>query len=212
MTDVSLDTGSPELAEGYVTDSGVRGRLIYDTLDSAWAPRTGTKISLETLSPLRTFGADVEYTRALLSAQTAYSFGRNTVLGRLMAGSSFDKTMPYYDQFALGGFLRLSGYAIDQFRGSDMAFGGLTYYRQIAELPPPIGRGLYLGGSFDVGWLSAGEIRDSGTGGNVVLSPEATRYGGSLFFGSDSWIGPAYLGFGLSGDGNSAIYVLIGRP
>jgi NTE family protein len=212
MTDVSLDTGSPQLLEGYVTDSGVRGRLIYDTLDSAWAPRSGTKISLEALSPLTAFGADVEYTRALLTAQTAYSLGPNSVVGRLMAGSSFGKTMPYYDQFALGGFLRLSGYATDQFRGSDMAFGSLTYYRQIAELPPPIGRGLYLGGSFDVGWLSDGELRNSGTVGNVVLSPEATRYGGSLFFGSDTWIGPAYLGFGLSGDGDSAIYVLIGRP
>ena len=212
MTDASLDTGSPQLTEGSVTDSGVRGRLVYDTLDSAWAPRSGTKISLEALSPLKTFGADVEYTRALFDAETAYSFGPNSFVGRLMAGSSFGKTMPYYDQFALGGFLHLSGYLTDQFRGSDMAFGSLMYYRQIAKLPPPIGRGLYLGGSFEVGWLSSGEVRDSGTGGNVVLSSEATRYGGSLFFGSDTWIGPAYLGFGLSGDGDSAIYLLIGRP
>jgi NTE family protein len=212
MTDVSLDTGSPELPQGYVTDSGVRGRLVYDTLDSAWAPRSGTKIALEMLNPLTAFGADVEYTRTLLTAQTAYSSGPNTIMLKLMAGSSFGETMPYYDQFALGGFLRLSGYATDQFRGSDMAFGSLMYYRRIAELPAFIGRGLYLGGSFDVGWLSAGEAGDSMTGGNEVLSPEATRYGGSIFFGSDTLIGPAYLGFGLSGDGDGAIYVLIGRP
>jgi NTE family protein len=46
----------------------------------------------------------------------------------------------------------------------------------------------------------------------VILSPEQDGYGGSIFFGSDTWIGPAFLGFGLSGSGESSIYVLIGQP
>ncbi|MCU0572925.1 MAG: patatin-like phospholipase family protein [Syntrophobacteraceae bacterium] len=212
FTDVSLDTGSPQLPESLVTDTGVRGRLVYDSLDSAWAPRSGTKISLEAMSPLKALGADVEYTRAFLDAETAYSFGSNTVVAKLMAGSSFGKTMPYYDQFPLGGFLRVSGYSTDQFRGGDMAFGSLRYYRRIAELPPPIGRGLYLGGSLDVGWLSEGEVSPRESGGSVLLSEEEMRYGASVFFGSDTWIGPAFLGFGLSGEGDGAIYLLLGRP
>jgi NTE family protein len=211
-TSLSLDTGSPRLPEGEVTDSGVRGQITYDSLDSAWAPRSGVMISLEALSPLEALGAGVEYTRALLTAGSAYSFGPHTIAARLMAGSSFGGEIPYYDQFALGGFLRLSGYATGQFRGSDMAFGALSYYRQIAELPPPVGRGLYLGASLEVGWLSAGEGRNPDTGATVELSAEGTRYGGSVFFGSDTWIGPAYLGLGISGEGEPAVYVLLGRP
>ena len=41
---------------------------------------------------------------------------------------------------------------------------------------------------------------------------EATRYGGSLFFGSDTWIGLAYLALGMTSTGESTIYVMIGRP
>ena len=212
QTKVTLDTGSPELPEERITDTGLRARLLYDTLDSAAVPRSGTRVLLEVQNPLEALGADVQYTRAFLSATTAYSFGLNTLALKLKGGSSFGDQMPYYDQFPLGGFLNLSGYANQQFRGNDMAFAGLAYYRQIAALPPPIGRGLYLGASLEAGWLSEGVIRNPNTGQNVILSPEQSGYGGSVFFGSDTWIGPAFLGFGLSGSGESAIYVLIGRP
>ncbi|WP_295399024.1 patatin-like phospholipase family protein [uncultured Thiocystis sp.] len=212
QTEVALDTGSLELPEDRITDTGLRGRIVYDTLDSAGAPRSGIRLALESLSPLAALGSDVDYTRALLSAATAHSFGANTIAAKLRAGSSFGATMPYYDQFPLGGFLKLSGFANEQFRGNDMAFGALAYYRQIASLPPPIGRGLYLGASLEGGWLSDGVVHNTRTGEDVILSPEATRFGGSIFFGSDTWIGPAYLGLGLSETGDSTIYVLIGNP
>ena len=212
QTQVTLDTGSPQLPEERIVDTGLRGRIVYDTLDSAGAPRSGTRVSLEALSPLTAMGADVQYTRTLLNAVTAHSFGANTVALRLQGGTSFGDQMPYYDQFPLGGFLKLSGYANEQFRGNDVGYGALAYYRQIASLPPPLGRGLYLGVSLEAGWLSEGAARNPSTGQNVVLSPEATRYGGSVFFGSDTWIGPAYLGLGVSGTGESTVYVLIGLP
>jgi len=212
QTKVDLDTGSPELEEGQVQDSGLRVRLYYDTMDSAAVPREGSRILLEARNPLKAMGADVQYSRALLNATTANSFGPHTLALRVKGGSSFGESMPYYDQFALGGFLNLSGYAFEQFRGKDMAFAGLAYYRRIAALPPPIGRGLYLGGSLEAGWLSEDEVRSPVTGNAVTLSPEKTRLSASLFFGSDTWIGPAYLGWGLSGSGDSTVYVLIGQP
>jgi NTE family protein len=212
QTDVALDTGSPELPEERITDTGMRTRIVYDTLDSAGAPRSGVRFALESMTPLAVLGADVDYTRALFTAISAQSFGANTIAGSVKAGSSFGANMPYYDQFPLGGFLRLSGYANEQFRGNDMAFASLAYYHQIASLPPPLGRGLYLGASLEAGWLSDGTVHNAKTGEDILLSPEATRFGGSLFFGSDTWIGPAYLGLGLSDTGDSTIYVLIGRP
>ncbi len=200
QTELSIDTGALLLPEGRVTDTGVRVRALYDTLDSAAVPRSGSRVFLEVQNPLEDLGADVQYTRAFLSATTAYSFGANTLALKVKGGSSFGEQMPYYDQFPLGGFLNLSGYANGQFRGNDMAFAGLAYYRQIAALPPPIG------------WLSEGVIRNPDTGENVILSPEQDGYGASVFFGSDTWIGPAFLGLGLSGSGESSIYVLIGKP
>lgn len=212
QTDVTLDTGSPELPEGNVTDTGLRGQLLYDTLDSAGAPRSGTRISLEVLNPLKALGAEVQYPRTLFNATAAKSFGKNTLAIRLKGGTAFGSEMPYYDQFTLGGFLNLSGYANEQFRGNDMAFGALVYTRQIASLPPPLGRGLYLGASLEAGWLSEGIVSNPNNGRDVVLSQEASAFGSSIFFGSDTWIGPAYLGVGLSGSGDSTIYVLFGKP
>ena len=212
QTEVSLDTGSPKLEEGRINDTGLRARLYYDTMDSAGVPREGTRIFLEARNPLEAMGADVQYTRALLTATTAHSFGPHTLALKVKGGTSFGEPMPYYDQFALGGFLNLSGYAYEQFRGEEMAFAGLAYYRQIAALPPPIGRGLYLGASLEAGWLSEGVVRSPITGERTVLSPEKSGFGASLFFGSDTWIGPAYLGLGVTGTGESTVYVLIGQP
>ncbi len=212
QTNMALDTGSLALPQERITDTGVRGRIIYDTLDNAALPTSGSRLSLESMTPLTVLGADVDYSRVLFSAKTTKSNGKNTLAGTIKAGSSFGGNMPYYDQFPLGGFLKLSGYANEQFRGNDMAFASLVYYRQITSLPPPLGRGLYLGASLEAGWLSDSTIYNSNTGKDILLSSEATRMGGSLFFGSDTWIGPAYLGLGLSQSGDSTIYVLIGRP
>lgn len=211
ITHVNLDTGSPELPTGQVTDSGLRARLAYDTLDRAAVPRSGRRLTLEASAPLAALGADPSYTRALFHAFDVRSKGPHTLAARLKAGTSFGADMPYYDQFPLGGFLKLSGYANEQFRANDMVFGSLAYYRQIASLPTPIGRGLFLGASLEAGWLAESRFNDYRRV-EFPLAPEGTRFGSSLFFGSDTWIGPAYLGLGLSADGDHAIYVLIGRP
>jgi hypothetical protein len=70
-------------------------------------------------------------------------------------------------------------------------------------LTPPLGKGLYPGGS-----LEAGRQCD------VIepLNPSETRYGGSLFFGADTWLGPFFVGFGVSGEGETTGYITLGRP
>lgn len=211
QTRVTLDTGIPQMPTGNVTDSGLRARLVYDTLDSAAAPRSGSRLTLDLMNPLKSMGAQVQYSRTELTGETALSFGPNTLGLRVRGGSSFGANMPYYDQFMLGGFLNLSGYAYDQFRGNDMAFAALIYYRQIAELTPPLGRGLYLGASLEAGWLSDGIFRGVFSDA-YQLSAEDTRYGGSVFFGSDTWIGPFYLAAGLTSKGEATYYVVLGRP
>jgi NTE family protein len=90
-----------------------------------------------------------------------------------------------------------------------MAYGNIVYTRQIATLPSLIGRGLYVGGS-----LEAGRLWDtvSAADGSPLLNPEEMRYGGSLFFAADTFVGPFFTAFGLSGEGDSTIYVLLSQP
>jgi len=206
QTNFDLDTGDPFLFEdGDNQDSGIRARFISDTLDSPYVPTSGHRFALSAMMPLRAFGADQEYTRLYADWRGAFSVGDNSFLGTLRGGSSFNDEMPYYDQFPLGGFLKLSGYANEQFRGNDLGYGNVVYYRQISSLPPFLGRGLYLGGSLEMG-------KAWNTPGDGILNAEEMRYGSSLFFAADSLLGPLFLAVGLSGDGDSTVYVVLGQP
>jgi NTE family protein len=209
---LAVDTGSRVLPEGGLQDSGMRLRLLFDTLDSGYVPRDGHRLVLDYQRPLRAFGADIEYQRLYTSWQGAYSLGADSLVGTLRGGSGLGGLIPYYDQFALGGFLNLAGYANEQFRGSEMVYGSLVYYRRIAALTPPLGRGLYVGGSLEAGQLWNGAAFVESDAAPVTLAPEQLRYGASLFFGADTWLGPFYLGWGLSGTGSNSLYVLLGQP
>ncbi|AUB81909.1 patatin-like phospholipase family protein [Candidatus Thiodictyon syntrophicum] len=197
------DTGEPILFEGTRNESGPRASLRYDTLDSPELPRQGNRVVLELRAPEPALGADLSYRRALGQWIGAYSIGDHTLVGRAEVGRGFGETMPYYDQFALGGFLHLSGYANDELRGNEVAFGALAYYRRLPTLTPSWARGVYLGGSLEVG---------SVTQTNPLLTPPGTRFGSSLFLGIDTLIGPAYLGLGMAGDGDGTGYLMIGFP
>jgi len=211
-TSPHLDTGDPLFEVDNVTDTGVRLRLRYDMLDAAFLPRSGERFAFDINRPLKALGADVGYTRLQAVWHGASSSGPHSLLGTVRVGTSFDERMPYWDRFALGGFLNLSGYNNDQFRGDQVAYGNLVYYRKIAAIPAPLGRGLYVGGSLEVGRLWDTRVRSPVTGDTVLLAPEKTRYGGSLFFSADSFVGPFYFAWGLSGEGNQTFYVLLGQP
>jgi NTE family protein len=198
----SLDTGESTLPRSNNNESGLRARFRWDTLDSVAAPRSGARLELDLFSPQPALGADLSYNRLLADWTGARAVGEHALVGRLRLGSSVGSDMPYYDQFTLGGFLDLSGYANEQFRGNQLAFGGLIYYHRLATLQPPLGRGIYLGGS-----LEAGSIRDT----IEPLTEPKTRFGSSLFLGADTWLGPAYLGVGVSGEGDATGYFLLGR-
>jgi NTE family protein len=199
----TVDTGSSLIPENHYNETGIRGRLLYDTRDSGALARQGSYLRADLFAPLESLGADRQYFRTEIQAGKALSSGPSTLALNLRGGSSFGETMPYYDQFPLGGFLKLSGYANEQFRGNQYAFGSLVYQYQLTTLTPPLGKGLYLGGS-----LEAGRLWDV----YEELNPSKTRYGSSLFFGADTWLGPFYFGLGLSGDGETSGYVILGKP
>ena len=116
----------PLLETDDVTDTGIRFVYLYDMLDDSFLPHSGNRVSLTVNRPLETLGADLGYTRLQAEWRGALSTGQHHFLGSVRAGTSFDDPMPYWDRFALGGFLNLSGYNTDQFRGNQLAYGNLV--------------------------------------------------------------------------------------
>jgi NTE family protein len=110
--------------------------------------------------------------------------------------------LPYYDNFKLGGFRRLSGYTQDELYGPYMAFASVTYLREIGRFKTSIiGGGMYLGGTFE-----AGNVWNDG----ADVSFSDLRYAGSAFVGIDSPLGPVYVAYGMAEGGRRALTFQLG--
>jgi len=187
--------------EGTTTTSAkfAQADVRFDTLDDADFPRHG--YVLEGLASRFRYNDIPEpvqaYQVALLKPVT---FGRLTLMGIASGAYSRDDR----GGFSLGGLFNLSGTPANALHGSQAAsFGALAYYRLPTPLPRAIGRHLYAGFSLEAGnvWARSSDV-DFGD----------LRKAGSLFLGLDSIIGPLYLGWGHTVGGQSAVYLLYGRP
>ncbi|NPV03506.1 MAG: BamA/TamA family outer membrane protein [Syntrophaceae bacterium] len=198
---LSLAPSSSLVPEYNLRQGGFMGRLALDRLDNVHFPATGFSLMGSFFVTNEAFGAEDNYNKYELTFQKPFHIGRHTLTLGLSWGDSPGGTLPLYDLFQTGGFLRFSGYATDQLVGRGYHLGRLVYTYRFSDLPAPVGRGLYLGGS-----LEAGEVKnrfDPTTAGG-------TLYCGSLFFAADTILGPFHVAYGRSDDGSGSFYVLFG--
>ena len=62
-------------------------------------------------------------------------------------------------RFTLGGPLRLTASAIDEYRGTDYFLVSPAFLRRIASLPSPLGQNIYLGAAYEAGQMRAPDAR-----------------------------------------------------
>jgi NTE family protein len=157
---------------------------------------------------LSELGADDDYQKIDAAWTSAHSFGRHTVQLNAIAGTDLNSDLPAYNSFILGGPFRLSGYRIGQFSGQRVVFGSLVYYNQILRLPSLLGSGVFAGASVEAGQMN-GVYAPAG-------SSTGTLYSGSLFIGAETFLGPAYFGYGYGWGGSvsnsGTFYLLLGSP
>ena len=178
-------------------------RFGFDDLDNANFPHTGqaltTQLSFEDNSDGQQ-GSDL----FTLDWRVAHSWAKNT-LGLWLSGGGTvgGSTTNVRTYFPLGGFLNLSGVQTNTLAGPQFAIGRLIYLRKIGNG----GEGIldvpaYLGASFEMGnvWSARSQI-----------SFGSARKDGAVFFGADTYIGPAYLAAGYDQSGTVAVYVFVGR-
>jgi NTE family protein len=185
-------------------DHATRGAIVaagrLDQLDNVNFPNNGYLAQAGVLSSLKALGSTDEYYKVQGSVLGAFTYRKQTVLASLSAGSHIGNELPFYDQFELGGFLKLSGLRSRQVLGQSMALGRVITYHKVGT--SFIGD-LYLGGSLESGnvW---GENEKQFDFSNLRLA-------GSLFVGYDTILGPLYLAFGHADGGFNAGYFYLGR-
>jgi len=198
-----VDTGSPVLPSVRETTAGLRAVLFVDQTDRAWFPSDGYGMTGTAYAALTSLGSAQSYQRLEGAARGIHSWGPHTLNLAVSGGTALGSDMPAYESFALGGPLKLSGYRVNQFSGREFAFGRLMYYNRIFPLPDLLGSGLYMGASAEVGRITSRFDNSPSPG---------TLWSTSAFLGADTFLGPAFLGFGYGGAGNWSLYLLLGAP
>jgi NTE family protein len=196
----------PTTTEALQPESVDRGafiaRLMVDSRNNVPFPSKGVALRATMDWETPALGADESTRRFHAIGLAAFSSGKNVVQVLATGGSPVKTDLPYYDGFKLGGFRRLSGYRQDELMGPYMAFGSVSYMREINRFKTSIiGGAYYLGVS-----LEAGNVWRVGS--DVSLSD--LRYAGSVFIGIDSPLGPVYVAYGRAEGGRAAATFQLG--
>lgn len=209
-TGIEFGTGRSKLNQGVADLSEVDidiGRIFVsaglDTLDDPFFPRSGLSADARWTHGLEALGDNADYQTVTASGVHAYSFGRNTILTSLSGGLRLDGTPALDTLYRLGGLFSLSGYRLDELAGENYAVARLIYRRSLASSDPVLfGVPLFVGGS-----IEAGEVWSR----PEDFTLDDVRFGGSVYAGANTALGPVYLAFGRSEGGRQSAYLVIGR-
>ena len=179
-------------------------RLSFDSLDSAAFPRRGEYATLEWRGQVSDRSLERVSDSLELDLRVARSWDKNTLVGWVSGGSLLDAGFAdARSYFTLGGFLNLSGRPADSLIGPHFGVARLVYYRKVGSggdgfLNVP----MYAGMSVEVGnvWERARDV-----------SFDSAHKDMSLFFGLDTFLGPAWFAVGYDSAGRHAFYLSLGR-
>jgi NTE family protein len=179
-------------------------RYSFDSLDSAAFPRRGAAAMFEWRAQV----ADSSFNNVSDSVNAdwrlVHSWGKNTAIAWASAGTLLDPELAdERSYFPLGGFLNLSGMSADSLIGPHFGIARLIYFRKVGNggdgfLNVP----MYAGMSLEMG--NTWERRADITVGSA-------RKDMSLFFGLDTFLGPAWLAAGHDSNGRESFYLSLGR-
>ena len=172
----------------------------HDSLDSLWFPTSGTFQQLGFRYAAEELGASFDFEQLMAGGNLVFSRSKNTVVFNYELGYSLDDAAPVERWFELGGFGRLSGLIPDQLSGRQLGLFSLAYYRRLndIDLLPA-----YAGVTLEAG--NVWEFEDEVSFGSL-------RKSASIFAGADTPLGPVYLAWGYSDDGESTFYFYLGNP
>ncbi len=197
---VSRRIGDPLLPELSGKFSVATLGFEYDGADNAQIPTRGIRSSSSLNYYFNAPGAAYDFTQATTDLNAIYPVNdRYLVFGFGAGGTSFGKTAPPLQQFAVGGLFNVGGYGSEEFRGSNFLRGGIGFLRETYALPTFFGGKLYLGGWYE--------------GGSSFEKFGDARYRQSLTGGvlTDTPFGPIFVGGSFAEGGRRKVYFSLGR-
>ncbi len=203
-----LRVGEPSLPEAEGKNGFASMRFTFDGQTSPIIPSRGiyTRVGLRYYSDT----PDVVFLGEKLDGPTDYaqldarfsSFHRFRERHRLFYGASGGSSFgddPGYNEFRLGGLLRLGAFQRGEIRGDNYVLGVGGFLYQVMRLPDMLGANGYLGA-----WLEAGSAFDE-------WSEAAHQWNASGGFVLETLLGPFFIGGSVSlTNGDGRFYVSLG--
>ena len=149
---------------GWLTDTSWRLGFTVDTLDALAFPRSGAFAQLLYTDHIGALGGEFRRNTIGAYVQKPVSFGATTVVFGARLGTTGGARDDYLGDYALGGFLNMSGLRRNSLIGQQLLFGRAVGYHRISSKAPILDLPIYIGGSLEVGnvWTSTSDISFGG--------------------------------------------------
>jgi NTE family protein len=154
QTQVGSDS-SPEIIGSM---QRARIRFAYDNQDRALIPQFGLRATAE-LAYLYDAASSRNAPQFASQINYAHQIEKNLFIFAAEGGTLFHRNIAQPFRFTLGGPLRLTASAIDEYRGTDYFLVEPAFLRRIAKLPDPLGQSIYFGAAYEAGQMRAPDAR-----------------------------------------------------
>lgn len=183
----------PDVDEKY---GGALFALSMDRRNRLYFPSRGWR------SDITFFDSQEEgYNKLAIDLSGAYKLEEYVIAGRTAYSGSLHGELPFYDGLKLGGFFNMSGYASNQILGDDGFYAHVRVERILGRMP------LGLAGDLRMGFgLEAAKLETNYT----MPDEEGWLDSGVIYVGSETPLGPLYLGYGFTSSGNYNFYFKLG--
>lgn len=181
-----------------INQAGLHLNIRRDSLDAPYFPKEGFLGEFEYRTEQSGMGSEIEYDAAHIAMTKVWSTGKHTYNIGFELGDSFRGDIPFYDEFYLGGFGRLSGLQRREIRGDKLALARFMYSRPInVAVPGSVGLSLETGNTWAV---------------EQGFDLSELRFSGSLFWGFNTPLGAVVLAYGYADEGSRAFHLVLGQP
>jgi len=195
----STTTGSDGLPDYHNPSQTARVQYIYDSQDRALVPQFGIR-SVTDVGYLYGTPGSPSTPRIFSQIEFSRTFAKkNILLMNMEGGTMLNRNVAQPFRYTLGGPLRLSASAIDQYRGTDYFLVTPGYLRRIKSLPAPLSNSLYFGSVFEAGQMRSPD-------GNTITRAD-------LYFGllAETPLGVVSIGPAIGNGGDRKLVFTIGK-
>jgi NTE family protein len=196
--DGSADLSSIVLPDVSSTYGGILFQLNLDRRNRLYFPSQGWKADISYFATHQ----DVDpYKKLMLELSGAYKLDEYVLAARASHITSLKGELPIYDAVMLGGFLNMSGYARNQILGDNAFYAHLRAERIIGRMP------LGLNGDMRLGF----GLETARVDNNYTMTTSSEWLDSAvIYLGGETPLGPMYLGYGFTSEGDYNFYLQLG--